>query len=258
MSLCYYFVHLDTHQCNKSIHDSRHLLLCMAPVKFVSDTRSKGEKVDVKRDLEKIFEDFRWTIKGIVDKNRKIHPIPKIPQVVTGIFELFGKEKIIQLAKKKYQCKIIEGGSREYPDITLFGGRLGRKKIAVEIKTARRDPERPGRTSRMSLGSCAGYFLHPNKKMAGCRFPYGSYSEHWVVGCIYDWDESADSLGMVSNVEVIVHPKWKIASRSTATGDTAAMGSIVDISDLRGGKGEFASEKEFEDYWRNRGSRYQR
>jgi len=230
----------------------------MALDESISNTQTGAGKIDIKRDLEQLFRDFKWKIKGIVDENGKICPIPKIPQVVTGIFEWLGKEKIFELVKRKYQCKIIEGGSREYPDITLLGGKLGHRMIAVEIKTARRKPEKRARTSRMSLGSCAGYFLQPNKKMAGCKFPYGSFSEHWVVGCIYDWDENADSLGMVSNIEVVVHPKWKIASRSTATGDTAAIGSIIDINDLKAGKGEFESEREFEDYWRDRGRRYQR
>ena len=215
-------------------------------------------KIDIKSNLERAFRNFEWVLKGIVDKDGKIYPIPKIPQVVSGIFEFLGKERVRALAKRKYKCKIIEGGAREYPDLTLDGGKLGKRMIAIEIKTARRNMKRPDRSSRMSLGSCAGYFLQPDKKMAGCKIPYSMFSEHWVVGCIYTWNEKADTLHMVSDVEIIVHPKWKIASRSTASGDTAAIGSIVDIADLKAGRGEFNSEKEFEEYWRERGKDYKR
>jgi len=229
----------------------------MALDKFIPNPQ-KGSKIDIRKDLEELFSGFEWKAMGIANTDGQIYPIPKIPQVVTGIIESLGKIRIHQLAKTKYKCQVIEGGSREYPDITLCGGAFGSRMIAVEIKTARRDSKRKDRTSRMSLGSCAGYFLHPDRKMAGCRFPYGLYYEHWIVGCIYDWDENAPSESMVSNIEVIVHPKWRIASRSTATGDTAAMGSIIDINELRAGRGEFETEKAFEDYWRGRGKGYKR
>ena len=230
----------------------------MALDKFIQNKNIDGDKIDIKADLERVFADFDWKIKGIVDADGRLYPIPKIPQVVTGIFEALGKKRVEKLAKRKYRCKIIEGGSREYPDLILLGGRLGKRVIALEIKTSRRNKKRTDRCSRMSLGSCAGYFLYPNKKRAGCRFPYGTFSEHWVVGCIYTWNEEADSLNMVSDIEVIVQPKWKIASKSTATGDTAAIGSTININDMKVGKGDFGSEEEFEKYWREVGSSYKR
>jgi len=226
--------------------------------KFIRQKGKDEPEIDIKSDLEEVFRGFEWKVKGILDEDGKLYPIPKIPQVVSGIFELLGKERVKALAERKYECKIVEGGAREYPDLTLTGGKLGEKMIAIEIKTARRDESNPNKSSRMSLGSCAGYFLRPDKKMAGCRFPYGTFSEHWIVGCIYTWNEKADSLHMVSDIEIVVHPKWKIASRSTATGDTAAMGSINTITDLKAGKGEFESERKFEEYWRERGRRYKR
>jgi hypothetical protein len=58
---------------------------------------------------------------------------------------------------------------------------------------------------------------------------------------------------MVSDVEVIVQPKWKIAAKSTGTGTTFAIGSIKDIDKLRKGEGAFKNKDEFENYWRKRG-----
>lgn len=209
----------------------------------------------IKSDLEEIFRDFRWTVKGFENESG-VHHIPKIPQVISGFFESLAKEKTIPFVIGKYNCEVIEGGSREYPDLILQGGKLGEGKIAIEFKTARR--KRPNESSRMSLGSCAGYFLYPSEKRRGCRFPYGEFSEHWVVGFIYTWNPEADSSQMVSDIEIIVHPKWRIASRSTATGDTAAIGSVTNIANLKAGEGEFKSEDEFEEYWRERGRRYKR
>lgn len=79
------------------------------------------------------------------------------------------------------------------------------------------------------------------------------FDEHWIIGFIYTWNPDADSLHMVSNVEVIVQPKWKIASKSTGTGTTFAIGSIKDIDKLRKGEEVFRSKEEFETYWRKRG-----
>jgi hypothetical protein len=207
--------------------------------------------IDLKRDLEDLFSDFRWNIKGIIDSDNNIYPIPPIPQVISGIFQEITKHKVSKLLKEKYECDIVYGGPREYPEITAIGGKFGEGKIAIDIKTARRISE--NKISGFTIGSFAGYFLYPEKKMPGCKFPYGEFDEHWIIGFIYTWKPDADSLHMVSDVEVIVQPKWKIASKSTGTGTTFAISSIKDIDKLKNGEGEFKSEKEFEAFWRKRG-----
>lgn len=58
---------------------------------------------------------------------------------------------------------------------------------------------------------------------------------------------------MVSDIEVVVNEKWKVASRSTATGTTFAISSVRDLERLRGGKGDFSSSAEFEAFWRAKG-----
>jgi len=206
---------------------------------------------DLKSDLENLFSNFRWNIKGIVDADDNIYPIPPIPQVISGIFQEITKHKVSKFLKEKYECDIIYGGPREYPEITAMGGKFGNKKIAIDIKTARRVSE--NKISGFTIGSFAGYFLYPEKKMPGCKFPYGEFAEHWIIGFIYIWNPDADSLHMVSDVEVIVQPKWRIASKSTGTGTTFAISSIKDIDKLKKGEGEFKSEKEFELFWRRRG-----
>lgn len=213
-------------------------------------------KIDLKNDLEQLFSDFRWKIKGIIDEDGNIYPIPPIPQVITGIFQEITKHKVKRFLKEKYGCDIVQGGPREYPEITAMGGKLGDRKIAIDMKTTRRIGK--NRISGFTVGSFAGYFLYPKKKMPGCKFPYGEFDEHWIIGFIYTWNPDADSLHMVSDVEVVVQPKWKIASRFTGTGTTFAIGSIKDIDKLRKGEGVFRSKEEFETYWRKRGKERRR
>jgi len=56
---------------------------------------------------------------------------------------------------------------------------------------------------------------------------------------------------MISNIKIIVHEKWKLASKSTGTGTTTAIGSVHDIDKIIKGKGAFKSKEEFLEYWRN-------
>lgn len=206
---------------------------------------------NLKTDLENLFRDFRWTTRGFINDEGKIHELPDTPQVITGIFQEVAKQRLKPFLREDYNCRIVQGGPREYPEITASGGRLGEEKIAIDIKTTRRLSK--NRVSGFSLGSYAGYFVHPDRKLPGCKFPYGEFKEHWIIGFIYIWNPNADSLHMVSDIEVIVNQKWKIASKSTATGTTFAISSVRSPDALRKGKGHFESSEEFEDFWRAKG-----
>lgn len=210
-----------------------------------------SNKPDFKTDFENLFKDFRWTIKGFIDENGKVCDLPDIPQVITGIFQEVAKRKVKSFVRQNYYCQIIQGGAREYPEITAFGGKLKEGKIAIDIKTTRRVSK--NRVSGFSIGSYAGYFTYPDQKRPGCKFPYGEFKEHWIVGFVYTWNPRADSLHMVSDIEVIVNEKWKLASKSTATGTTFAISSVRDLNALRAGKGDFDSPQEFESFWRAKG-----
>lgn len=210
-----------------------------------------SNKPDFKTDFENLFKDFRWTIKGFIDENGKIHELPDIPQVITGIFQELAKRKIKPFLKQNYNCKIIQGGPREYPEMTVFGGKLETGKTAIDVKTTRRVSK--NRVSGFSIGSYAGYFTHPDQKLPGCKFPYGEFKDHWVIGFVYTWNPDVNSLHMVSDIEVIVNRKWKLASKSTATGTTFAISSVRDLNALRAGKGDFNSPQEFENFWRAKG-----
>jgi len=206
--------------------------------------------VNIKADLEELLRGFKWNIKGFIDTEGKLYPVPEIPQVITGLFEAMIIPRITEPIQRKYNCEIVLGKPREYPQLTLFGGKIGENKIAIDIKSARKLSGT--RISRMSLGSYAGYFRYPDRKLPGCVFPYGDYKEHWIIGILYKWQPGKPSEELVSDVEIIIHEKWRIASKKTATGDTAAIGSINDLDMLRAGQGDFNSEREFETFWRSR------
>jgi len=207
--------------------------------------------VNIKTDLENLFKGFRWSIRGFINDEDKVHKLPDIPQVISGLFQEIAKQRIKPFLREQYNCQIVQGGAREYPEITAFGGRLGKEQIAIDIKTTRRLSL--SRVSGFSIGSYAGYFLHPEQKLPGCKFPYADFKEHWIVGFVYTWSPKAESLHMVSNIEVIISEKWRIASKSTATGTTFAISSVRNLEALRKGRGDFNSSNEFEDFWRAKG-----
>ena len=207
----------------------------------------------LKQDLESLFVDFRWNFKGILDVEGRLHDIPRNSTCITAIIEQMALERIYEL-KKWHDCEIILAeNTRQYPDATLTGGTFGNSRVAVDIKTARRLRGNERKISGFTIGSYAGYFLYPNQKKPGCRIPYQKFSEHWIVGFIYDWDARLEVSSMVSIVDVIVQEKWRIASKSTGTGTTKHIGSIRDIDDLKNGNGPFKTKEEFEAFWRNFG-----
>ncbi len=60
----------------------------------------------------------------------------------------------------------------------------------------------------------------------------------------------------IRNVEVIIWQKWQLASDRPGSGNTANIGSVRSLEDLRKGQGTFTrfgekGKERFEDYWRN-------
>ena len=213
-------------------------------------------KEEIKRELDELFTDFEWDIKGLIDKNNNIKPLPKDSKVFTLIFENKGKD-IMKTFADAHNLSLEESSTREYPDVTLIENIFNGKMLAIDFKSAQKKDNGTS-TTKMTLGSFMGYFRHPERKLSGCKYAYGKYSQHWIIGFIYKWDTSQDTLNIVSDVEVIINEKWKVASRTTGSGNTAHIGSVTDISKLKEGRGEFNSEVEFEQYWRQFATTYSR
>ena len=64
---------------------------------------------------------------------------------------------------------------------------------------------------------------------------------------------SIDSV--IKDIDFFFVEKWKIASDISGSGNTANIGSITNISDLKQGNGIFSKygEEMFDDYWMNYG-----
>jgi hypothetical protein len=198
------------------------------------------------------FSDFEWEYTSILKDNGDTIPIPKVSNCVTAIFEVDALETAEEMADELGATFIEPEHSRQYPDVTLRGGVFGDKLIALDIKTARLKSSGK-RISGMTLGSYGQYFSNPDKDTQWTRFPYGAFDEHWIVCFAYQWDDNLDSREMVYEVETIVGQKWELASRTSGSGTTTAIGSQTDMDTLQNREAVFDSEEEFEGYWQEYG-----
>ena len=76
---------------------------------------------------------------------------------------------------------------------------------------------------------------------------------HFCLGVIYS---RADTIvSVISDVQLFVAEKWRIASDKRGSGNTANIGSIQRITDIISGNGMFSNlgEDWFDDYWMNYG-----
>jgi len=211
--------------------------------------------IDIKTDLEEALTGFKWEVIGLLLENHRVIDVPSDSRAISAIFEQLVIERIKPLADK-YDCILEEGGGREYPDITLRDIPGMKGKIAIDIKTSRK--KSPTTIGGFTIGTYLGYFRTPSQKVGTIRHPYGDYTQHWIVGLCYNFEtyekqvaDVVEKRFRITDIDVIVQEKWRIASRQTGSGTTKHMRSITNIEDLRLGRGEFASQEEFLEYWRN-------
>lgn len=141
-------------------------------------------------------------------------------------------------------------------------------KFAVDLKTTYRDENYPGFCNGFTLGSHGEYFVE-RSSTKNIQYPYNDYSGHFCLGIIYsrakiekNEETRIYSVNEVENIPAVIkhflffaEEKWKIASDTGGSGNTANIGSISKISDILEGNGVFAKagEELFDDYWANFG-----
>jgi len=162
-------------------------------------------------------------------------------------------------------------------------------KFALDIKTTFR---RNNKTAGFTLGSYGSYFKERDKDK-NIQFPYSQYLGHFCLGIIYtriDFNDDIEETeiyqvrkllkeselpkkkigerkvttvknlksitSVIKDFDFFAAEKWKIASDKQGSGNTANIGSIIDIDDLKNGNGIFSKlgEKWFDEYWMNYGS----
>ncbi|WP_454502999.1 type II restriction endonuclease [Brucella lupini] len=211
-------------------------------------------------ELDKLADAYE--VCGIVDQSGCVYPLGADTKVLSTIFELVSRPAVYATAKALgYEC-IEPTVQNHYPDFTFHKGLGENGKIAIDVKTTYRMHD----NDRFSY-TLGGYtsFIRPGNERKNIVFPFNQYSEHWVIGFVYNRiaekkaqaehkfsiDQLKDIPLPFGNVEVFVQEKWRISSDRAGSGNTTNIGSISGtIDDFRKGNGPFTSEEEFLEYWR--------
>lgn len=229
-----------------------------------------------------------WTVKGFIDVYKNIYTISSDTKIVSKILEIHIFPQILEFAEN-IGCKIILAEKQNwYPDLTFIHKENEQVKFALDIKTTFR---RNQKTAGFTLGSHGGYFKE-REKNKNIQFPYSQYLGHYCLGVIYtrvDFEDNTKETeiyqvkdlqelhekaiikvgerevttvknlksitSVIKDFDFFAAEKWKIASDGQGSGNTANIGSIIDIEDLRNGNGIFSKlgEKWFDEYWINYG-----
>jgi hypothetical protein len=233
-------------------------------------------------------ENGDWTIKGFIDIYKNLYTISSDTKIVSKILEIHIFPELLRFADEAGYKLVLAEKQNYYPDLTFINKIDEEIKFALDLKTTfRRNDNSVGFT----LGSHGSYFKERDKKK-NIQYPYNQYTGHFCLGIIYTRADSEDKkietkipqvrkpqeqygnendligekkvtnienlksiTSVIKDFDFFVAPKWKIASDSRGSGNTANIGSIKDISDLRAGNGVFSKlgEKWFDEYWINYG-----
>lgn len=233
-------------------------------------------------------ETGEWTIKGFIDVYKNIYTISSDTKIISKVLEIHIFPELLRFAEEAGYKIVLATHQNWYPDITFVDKEDETVKFALDIKTTFRRNER---SAGFTLGSHGGYFKDRDKAK-NIQFPYNDYSGHYCLGIIYtrvDFDNLAETeihaveeldeaygdsntlsgdrrikhidklksiASVIKDFDFFAAPKWKIASDAQGSGNTANIGSIKDIEDLKKGNGVFSElgEEWFDEYWMNYGS----
>lgn len=203
-----------------------------------------------------------YDVCGVIDRESRIYPLGSDTKVLSTIFELITRPVVYKYAAE-YGLEVVEPPAQNhYPDFTLHREIRDHRKIAVDVKTTYR--WKATDSFDYTLGGYTS-FIREGKGSKNIVYPFNQYSEHWVIGFVYDRAPVSKSAAAhvftyadlskiplpFSNVEFFVQEKWRIASDRAGSGNTTNIGSLVGrIEDFRQGRGCFESEDEFLEYWR--------
>jgi hypothetical protein len=257
--------------------------------RYKSDFKKELDKFAVKLEKYVSTDNGDWSVKGFIDVYKNIYTISSDTKIVSKILEIHIFPQIMQFADSIGYNIILAEKQNWYPDLTFVHKKHEEVKFALDIKTTFR---RNDKTAGFTLGSHGGYFKERDKDK-NIQFPYNQYSGHFCLGVIYtrtdlsediseteiyqvkelqeEYDTPIKKIGerkvtTVKNLKAITSvikdfdffaaEKWKIASDKQGSGNTANIGSIFDIADLKNENGIFSQlgEEWFDEYWINHGS----
>ena len=189
-------------------------------------------------------EDLEWQL----EDGGHFLPLPKEPAALANIIEVSVVDYLIECTERAPELVVARGTERGYPDLEFTGPSINGEFVAVDVKVARRGPSKRRTQSRITLYTGNTYFRFPQLKWPGTFRPFDDYARHLALICIYTLEESHYS--RVSDLELLVHETWRIASRKRSSTTREYLGAVDGIESLRGGAGEFESAEDFYRYWR--------
>jgi hypothetical protein len=175
-------------------------------------------------------------------------PLPKEPAALANVLEVSIVDFVLRHLAEVPGAQAQRGTERGYPDIEVGGQPFGGGFHAVDVKVARRAPSGRSTESRITLYTGNSYFRYPKLRFPGTFRPFQDYASHLDIVGIYTFNP--DSPARVEDLEVVVHPAWRIASRRRSSTTREYIGAVTGIDELRAGRGEFQNAEEFYQFWR--------
>ncbi|MBP6431408.1 MAG: restriction endonuclease [Ferruginibacter sp.] len=257
--------------------------------KYKSDFKTELDKFADRLEKYVSTDNGDWSIKGFIDVYKNVYTISSDTKIVSKILEIHIFPQILQFAESIGYKIILAEKQNWYPDLTFVHKKNENVKFAIYFKTTFR---RNDKTDGFTLGSHGGYFKERDKDK-NIQFPYNQYTGHFCLGVIYTRTDITDDFSeteifqvqelqeeyetpnkkvgerevttvknlksitsVIKDFDFFASEKWKIASDKQGSGNTANIGSIVDIADLKSGNGIFSQlgEEWFDEYWINHGS----
>lgn len=257
--------------------------------KYKTDFKAELDKFADKLKKYVSTGNGEWTVKGFIDIYKNIYTISSDTKIVSKILEIHIFPQILAFAESIGYKIILAEKQNWYPDLTFVNKKNENVKFAIDIKTTFR---RNHKTAGFTLGSHGAYFKERDKSK-NIQFPYSQYSGHYCLGVIYTRIDFTDDIAeteiyqvkelqekgekidtkvgereittvenlksitsVIKDFDFFAAEKWKIASDRQGSGNTANIGSIVDIEDLKKENGVFSKlgEEWFDEYWINYGT----
>jgi hypothetical protein len=174
--------------------------------------------------------------------------LPKEPAALANILEVSLVAFLLDAVGRTRGATAQRGTERGYPDLELSGNAFDGGFHAVDVKVARRNKARTQTQSRITLYTGNTFFRYPSLHWSGTFRPFEDYRSHLDVLAIYTLDEN--SLGRITDLELIVHEAWRVASKQRSSTTREYIGAVTNLDALREGRGEFADEAAFYKFWR--------
>ena len=200
--------------------------------------------------LKQAVRDYHWNVRGMVTDDNKVLPLPPEPALIAKVIEVSVIEHVKRKAVGVRGLDVFDDLSgRGYPDILVTGRATDGKKVAVDVKVARRNVLKRGAPtktqSRITLGPFDSYFRRPDDPIPGVGVAYGDLAWHVDLIILYDYID-----GDVENVEILVVETWRVASTKRSSTTRNYIGAVDNLADLRAERGEFDTIDDFYAYWR--------